>query len=353
MNATAAIEIERRSIDADELAIGLRILADLIDAGLPLTRVLQAFAGVAPPRWRDVTPHLLTGVKEGRGLARSMEDSAIVIPPIVLGLVKAGESGSGLPAAMRRAAEHAEASAATQAAVRSAIAYPAMIAVVGSGAIVMMVAVVLPRFSAVLAELQQTLPPLTQLVLTTADMFRRWSGALVGALVLAIIALHQALQRQEGRRVVDRFLLRLPLIGTIRWAGATARFAGSLGAMLECGVALRTGLRHAASAIGDEEIVARLETARGRIDTGEPVGRALDSLGVITPLAARLIAAGEESGRLPGMLAFAARLEHARAERLTRTAVRFIEPSLILVFAVIVGVVATAMLQAIYSVRPT
>jgi type II secretory pathway component PulF len=254
---------------------------------------------------------------------------------------------------MRRAAEHAETTAATQAAVRAALAYPAMVALAGCGAVAVMVGVVMPRFAKVLADLDQPLPPSTRLVLNSAELLRGWGGvALVGLTIAAILLIHATRQRPDGRRTIDRLLLQLPGIGTIRWAGATARFAASVAAMLECGVTLRTSLRHATAAVGDAEITARLELARARVDAGDTLGRSLDELGVVTPLAARLVAAGEESGRLPGMLAFAARLEQARADRLTKTGVRLVEPALILAFAAIVGLVAAAMLQAVYSVRP-
>lgn len=350
--STLALSVDRRAIGAEELAVGLRILADLLDAGLPLTRVLQAFGGVAPDAWRAITPELTRGVREGRGLARSLEESPLLLPPIVLGLIRAGEAGAGLAPAMRRAAEHAEGVAATRAAIRSALAYPALVAVVGTAAIGVLLGVVLPRFGAVLAELGQQLPPMTRLVLAAAEALRRGGPAALGVLGGGVFLLHAWRQRPEGRRAVDRFLLGVPAVGEVRWASASARLAASLAALLECGIPLRAALRHARVTVADAEIEARLEAARERLEAGDPLGRTFEALEVVTPMAARLVAAGEEGGRLPGMLAFAARLEQSRAERLTRTAVRLVEPTLILVFAGIVGVVAAAMLQAIYAVRP-
>jgi general secretion pathway protein F len=345
-------DIERRSISAEDLAVGLRILADLLEAGLPLTHALRTFASVAPAPWRDVATALQSAVREGRGLARALEECALGLPPIVIGLVRAGEAGSGLVLAMRRAAEHAESEAVTRASVRAALAYPALVAVAGVGALGLMLGVVMPRFGAVLSGLDQAMPPLTRVVLDVAAGVR--AAAIPGLVLVAlsIVALREALNRPAPRRAVHRALLEIPGLGTIRWASASARLAAALGALLESGVTLRQGLRHAGPAIGDAEIAARLEAARVRIDAGDGLGRTFEALGVVTPLAARLVAAGEESGRLPHMLAYAARIEQARAERLTKTGVRLVEPSLILVFAGLVAIVAAAMLQAIYAVRP-
>lgn len=343
---------ERRTLSSEDLAVGLRILADLLDAGLPLTHALRAFGSVAPGPWQAVAVELSGAVREGRGLARALEESSLEIPAIVVGLVRAGESGSGFVPAMRRAADHAEAEATTRASIRAALAYPALVAVAGVGALALMLGVVMPRFAAVLDGLDQTLPPLTRAVLAVADGARLLAVPVLVLLAGAAVALHEALRRPAGRRAVHRFLLEVPGVGAVRWAGATARLAAALGALLDSGVTLRQGLRNVAPAVGDAEIGARLADARARIDAGDGVGHAFEELRVVTPLAARLVAAGEESGRLPGMLAFAARIEQARAERLTRTGVRLIEPSLILVFAALVAIVAAAMLQAIYAVQP-
>jgi len=349
---TRALSPKKVRPNGEDLAVGLRILADLLDAGLPVTRALHAFGGVAPRVWVQVTPQLLAAVREGRGLARALEESALDVPPIVIGLVRAGEAGSGLAEAMRRAANHAEQDAATAASVRAALAYPALVAVAGTGAVVVMVGVVMPRFASLLADFDQSLPPVTRLVLGAAEAARASFLPMAVALVVAVVGVQEALRRPEGRRTIHRLLLAVPGLGTVRWASASARLSSALGALLESGVTLRTGLRSAAPAVGDSEIEARLELARTRVEAGDGLGRAFDELGVVTPLAARLVAAGEESGRLPGMLAFAARMEQARAERLTKAGVRLIEPTLILAFAGIVALVAAAMLQAVYAVRP-
>ncbi|MCL4213532.1 MAG: type II secretion system F family protein [Gemmatimonadales bacterium] len=341
-----------RPLSSSELAVGLRILADLAAAGLPLTRALRVFGDVAPPGWRAATPDLVQSVREGKGLARALEESGLSVPAVALGLVRAGETGGGLTTSLERAAEYAETTESTRAAVRGALAYPAVVGVVGTGTIVIMVGVVLPRFAAVLADLKQSLPPTTLAVLSVAEWMRQWGPLLLAVAALAGILLRAMPLHSGGRRALHRLLLTLPGIGAIRWSNATARFTATLAALLECGLALRAALRHAAEAIGDDEIRARLAEARARLDAGETLGHVLRESAVLTPLAVSLVSAGEASGRLPAMLSYASRLELRRADHLTRVGVRWIEPSLILLFALVVGLVATAMLQAVYAVRP-
>lgn len=340
-------------LPADDLAVGLRILADLLAAGLPVGRALAAFQELAPGTWQAGLPSIRAALREGNGLASALERAALGIPPLVIGMARAGEAGSGLAAAIAHAAAWAEHRAATRHAIRSAIAYPALVAVTGVGALSVMVAVVLPRFGAILAGLGQTLPPTTRFVLAAASTARTLALPAMLSLLAAAWLAQRSMDSANGRRALHRRLLALPGVGRVREASATARFSAALGALLESGVPVRHGILHAARATDDAEIEARALEARDRIAAGDSVSRALRELRVVTPLAYRLVAAGEETGRLASMLAFAARMEEQRAERLTRGAIRLIEPTLVLAIAAAVGLVAAAMLQAVYAVRPT
>ena len=98
----------RRTIPARDLALGLRVLADLLEAGLPLARALAALEDLAPASWHTAIPSLLEAVREGKSLAAAREEASREGPPLIIGIARAGEAGAGLGAAMRRAADHTE-----------------------------------------------------------------------------------------------------------------------------------------------------------------------------------------------------------------------------------------------------
>jgi type II secretory pathway component PulF len=352
VNALHAPLLVEHSPSHRELAVALGMLADLLESGLPLIRALAVLGEVSEEMWRDASVGLVAAVREGRGLAVAFDDAGVALPPTIRGLIEAGERGGALAAALRRAALHAESRAHSEAAVRSALAYPAVVALAGGAALVVLVGVVLPRFASVLSDLGQTMPPLMRGVLLVADAIRSWW--LVGLVVVtaALISTQRQLRSSNGRRAIDRMLLRMPGVGTVRAAAATARVSGALSTLLESGLPLRTSLRFAIPAAGDTEIEWRLHEARVRLDAGETFARALGTVDATTVLATRLVAAGEESGQLPRMLAFVARVEQERADRLLRDGIKMLEPALILGLAGLVGVVAAALLQAVYAVRP-
>jgi general secretion pathway protein F len=344
--------IRKRRISYADLGLALRLLTDLLDAGLPMTRALQALEGIAPSAWRVVLPAMRDSVKEGRALAATLADSEIDIPPMTIAIIHAGEAGAGLTDGIRRAAEIAESAAATRASVKAALAYPMIVALAGLGAIGVLLGVVLPRFASILNGLGQALPTSTQIVLQLAQGVRAWffPGGLMVA--VAIVAHRGWTSTHEGRLQWHSLLLGAPGIGGFRRCVGTSRACASLGALLDTGVPMATALKYSARASGDAALEARISTAWAHVARGEPLAHALEQADAVTATASRLIRAGEQTGRLASMLKHAAKLEQDRADRTVRVGLRLLEPLLLLVFATFVAGVAASLLQAIYSVKP-
>lgn len=336
-----------------DLALGLRVLATLLDAGLPLARALSAMDDLVPASWRAGLPAVREAVRQGGTLASALSSSALGVPPLVIGMVQAGEAGSGIAPAVRRAAELTEQAAATRRALRSALAYPLVLAVAGLLSVALMVTVVLPRFATILADLGQDLPQGARMLLAASDAVRAgWLPALA-AVVLSLVAWRAWVSGEAGRRAWDAFLLALPVVGDVRRASAVSRFAAALAALLDSGVPIAPALQHASRAMGDAALAARVLTARDAVVAGGGLARALEGADALTPTAARLLRAGEEAGQVAGMLQHASRIEGERAELRVKGAVRLLEPLLIVGFGGLVAVVAGSLLQAVYSIRPT
>ena len=352
IEARGAERERRMPLSARDLALGLRILGDLLESGLSAGRALHAFEELAPRGWREALPHIRQSIREGRTLASALASAPIEIPGLVIGIAQAGEAGSGIGSAVRRAADLTEATAEMRAAVRSALAYPLVVAVAGVSAITVLVTVVLPRFAKILGDIGQSLPASTRFVLRGAELARSMAIPAIAVGIMIGVAWRSWTRTDGGRASWHRILLGLPGVGSIRRSAATARMAHSLSALLESGVPIAAAMEHAGRAASDAELEVRLRRARIAIGTGESLSHALASYAAATTTAIRLIRAGEETGRLPSMLSHAAKIEQQRVDHWVRAAVRMLEPSLLLLFAGMVALVAAALLQAIYSVRP-
>ncbi len=347
------LQVQRRArVSAEDLALGLRALVTILASGVPLARALAMLDDLAPESWQAALPELRRRVEQGERLGAALEASPLPFPSQVIGIISAGEAGSGLTRATESAAELLEQRAAMRAALRNALAYPCILAIAGSASVALLVGVVLPRFAELLSDYGQTLPATTRLVLAVGGFAR---VAFIPTLVLAAIVLALLpgwLARHDRVRQLHRVLLGLPGLGPIRQSTATAHACSALAALLTSGVPLAHALSHAGRASGDREMEARVGRAREAIARGERISTALRGAGAFTPTAIRLVRVGEETGQLGQMAAHVARIESTHALQRLQRLTRALEPLLILLFGAMVMMVAAALLQAMYGLRP-
>ncbi len=325
-------------------------LASLVEAGVPLDRALAATERVAAGPLGDAVARVARQVREGASLGGALAAENGLFSGVSIGLVRAGERGVGLAAALSQAAAHLEREAETAARIRAALAYPLLLAVVGTASVGLITLFVVPRFAALLADVGQTLPTATRLLMAASSATRHYGLALVPVGILLILVSARLIEQR--RRAWHEWLLGLPLIGPARHSLATARAARTLGALLGVGTPALAALEISRDATGDAAVSARLEGAKGRVAEGAGLSSALAATRALTPAALQLAAIGDQAGRLPGLLAKAAEIEERDAERRIKTLVSFLEPALIVAFAGVVAFVAAALLQAVYALRP-
>jgi general secretion pathway protein F len=354
------VQIERkphrtRAIRAgkDDLAQGLRALATVLNSGVSTARALIVLEDFVPACWLAVLPALRSRIEQGDSLAAALRTTRLPIPPHVIGIIEAGEGGSGLGAAVESAAALLEARAANSAAFWNALSYPILLAVTGTSSIALLVGIVLPRFTELIAETGSAAPTMTKLVLGTAALAR--AAAVPLAVTLAVVVLIWCLwtARPEGVRQWHAALLTMPVLGPVRRSAATSNACSALSALLSAGVPLAGALQLAARATGDPAIQHSLALTRNRVIGGASFSSALQAEGAMSSAAIRLVRIGEEVGDLAQMLGHAARLESNHALQRLKRMIRLLEPGIILVFGGIVLAVAAALLQAIYGLRPS
>lgn len=336
----------------EDLAAGLTTLAELLDAGVTLSHALGVMEPTSSAPWQRAMPSVRRGLQEGQSFSVAMVTAGVRVPPAVLSLLRVGDLGHGHAAAVRRAAEHATRAVESRRAVVAALAYPAVVAVVGVGAVGAIVWGVLPRFAAMIHEMGQMLPPTTELLLAVSQRSADAAPLLVALVALAAAIASRLSARPGARRRVDELWLRLPLWGGYQLRHRTAVLCDTMGALLEAGVPAARALSVAAESTADAAILNRAEAAGRALRDGERLSLALERHHVVSPFAVQLVRAGEESGRIVAMLQRAALMERQRFVRDLAALTRLIEPMLLIVFAGIVGLVASGLLQAVYSVNP-
>jgi general secretion pathway protein F len=340
-----------RSAGRRELAVVFRGITALVAAGVPLEAAIGATERLAPGPLRDSLEQARARLRCGDGLAQAL-DGGGTVPPVVLGMLRAGDRAGRLGAALEQVATHLELEADLASRLRHALAYPAVLAVAASASVLIIGTVVVPKFAALIGDLGEEVPPATRALLgVTGFVTGHWLALLVAAGLL-VSAVSAWLRQPDGRRRWCEALLVLPAIGPVRHGLATARACRALSGGLQAGAPLLAALDAAGEAGGDPAVARRLFAARERISRGEGVARALELEQAVTPGALQLVAVGESSGQLVAMLARAGDLASQETERALGTLVGLIEPLLVVALGGFVAFVAAALLQAIYSLRP-
>lgn len=342
----------RRGVAKQDLAVAFRNVATLTGSGVPVEKAMAVSEGLVSERLAVALEQARGLIREGTPVSEALGAMPDVFPRAVVGIVQAGERGSTLASACESAAQQLESEAELRSQIRSALAYPALIVIMGLATVAVMSGVVIPRFAVVLDELGAELPTATRLMVSFSNAARESALSMTIALVLGAMGVRVWLRRQSARVLVDRTLLGLPVVGGLRLGFASARTCTALGAMLSNGMPLLAALDVVSSTVGDREIAGRLARARAAVARGLPLTEALTTERALTPVALQLVGVGEASSSLGPMLTRAGQLAATRAQRRLRTLATMIEPVLVIGLGVLVAATAAALLQAVYSVRP-
>jgi general secretion pathway protein F len=333
----------------DALATTMRTVATLLSAGMPLDRALDfAASNAGEPHVAAAWRAVLTDVQSGVSFAESMRKQEL-FGTFAAAIVRAGEESGQLDSALARLADHFERTNELVAQLRGALLYPLLMGVVSGVGVVVLLAFVVPRFVAMLADVGGTLPLSTRvLVGASATVTRGWW--IWGPLVLLVVfGTRQWLMNPTNRRRWHAARLKLPVSGPVEAMVQTARFARALGLLLRSGTPILTALRLARDVVRNDALAAGIDEAVAAVGRGDRVAASL--AGHLPPLAVQLLAAGEESGSLDAMCERVADVYDGDVQRSLRTLVRLVEPALIVTFGLVVGFIALAMLQAMYSIN--
>jgi type II secretory pathway component PulF len=327
----------------------VRTVATLISAGVALERALDFAARHAShPDVAEAFRAIQLDVQRGAMLSEAVRKQP-VFSAFAAAVCRAGEESGTLDQALVRLADWYERELELRSQVRTALTYPALMGIVAGIGVAILLIFVVPRFVAILGDIGGELPLSTRLLVGASAVvigaWWLWLPLIAGV----VIATRWWVVQPGNRRRWHAARLRLPGLGALEQNAATAQFTNAWGVLLNSGTPMLAAVRVAREGVANESIANELDSAVDRIARGERVAESL--AGALPPLAVELLSAGEESGRLPEMCARVAAVHEEAAQRSVRTLVKLIEPVLILVFGAVVGFIALAMLQAVYSVN--
>lgn len=348
-----APELPFQRVAPKELLAFTRELATLVDAGLPLDRALQVLGELTGnPRLDRIIQDLTRSVRGGSSLAEALaRHHPRPFSRLYINMVRAGEKGGVLELALGRLTAFLEVAQELREAIVSALIYPALLTVVGAGAVVFLLTFVLPRFAVIFADLGQALPLPTRILLAVSDGLQAyWWGLLLLGLAV-IVGWRAATGTETGRLGWDRWLLGLPLLGGLLLRVEVARFARTLGTLLHAGVPLLQALGVVKEVASNRVVVEALERLHDGIKRGGGVAAPLAASRVFPPLAVHMLRVGEETGRLEEMLGKVADVYEAEVRTAVKRLIAVLEPAIILALGLVVLFIVVAILLAIFSIN--
>jgi general secretion pathway protein F len=328
-------------------------LATLFEAGLPLDRALSILEELAVnARIKAIVSDLLRSVRGGASFSEALaKHHPRPFSRLYINMVRAGEKGGVLEVALRRLAEFLEARAAFNEAVVSALIYPAVITLVGAGAVVFLMTFVIPRFATIFKDLNQAIPLATQILLAVSAALQQywWVGLVV--VLVGVLAWRVWTGTPEGRMSWDRAILKAPIFGGIALNVETARFARTLGTMLRSGVPVLGALAVVGEMMSNQAVGAAVSRLSDGVKRGGTIAAGMQEQGLFPTLAVHMVRVGEETGRMEDMLLKVADTFETDVRVEMKRTLGLLEPTIIVVMGVLVAFIVVAMLMAIFSIN--
>jgi type IV pilus assembly protein PilC len=342
-----------KRIKLSDLVVFSRQLAAMVNAGLSIVRALYVLSEQTENRkLKDVVVAVRKDVEAGSSLSQALEKHPEVFSRLYVEMVKAGEIGGILDGVLLRVADQLEKDQDLRRKIRSALTYPIVVLVLAILAASFMLIFIVPVFAEMFQDLGGTLPLPTRICMAISDILTSFWGVLVYAgMALAVVMFLRWKKSERGRKVWGRAVLRIPAkIGDVVKKATLARFARTFATLSAAGVPILQAIEVTATSSGNWVVESSLLKSRDAIREGIPLYKPLEEEPVFPPIVTRMIAVGEETGDIDGMLTKIAEFYESEVDAAVRALTSIIEPIMIVVVGGIVGAIVISMYLPMFEI---
>jgi type IV pilus assembly protein PilC len=343
----------RGKVSTDDLVVFSRQLTTLIESGIPAVEALGILEDqIENPYFKGIISFVLQDVKEGMSFSKSLMKYPHVFPEIYLSMVEAAEISGNLPEVLNRVSVYLEKSNALRKKVKSALYYPTAIIIMAIVITGFLIFKVIPTFKQIFESLGGVLPLPTQILIGVSDLLTKKETLLIiiGGVVLVGFGLKKYINTSRGKLNFHRFILKLPLVGELIRKVALANFSRTFATLMRSGVSVIQGLDIVAKTSGNKVIEDAVLQSKKYIQQGQPIYVPLEESGVFPPMVVKMIAVGERSGRLEGMLLKIAQFYEEQTDAMVAGLSSLIEPVIIVFLGVAVGGIVVALFLPILKI---
>ena len=335
-----------------EKAVFASKLAALVDAGVPIVRSLDLMASQQKlPMFKRALTKVSLDVNEGVALGAAIRKWPKVFDQLSVAMVEAGEAGGVLDESLKRLAKLLEDNAKLQNQIKGALGYPVAVLVIAILVFLGMTIFLIPTFAGIFKDLGAELPAFTQLLVDLSTLLRSVVALyIVGALLIAIWMFSRYYGTHNGRRQVDRLILKVPLFGELIMMTATAQFCRIFSSLTRAGVPILMSLEISSQTAGNSIISDAILQSRALVQEGVLLSTALIRQKVLPDMALNMLSIGEETGEMDKMLSKVADFYEDEVSAMVKALTSMLEPAMIVVVGGIVGSILLAMYLPMFTV---
>ena len=332
------------SVSAKELAIFTRQFSVMIDAGLPLVQCLEILSSQQENKgFAKALAAVRGSVEAGSTLANGLRLYPKIWDTLYCNMVEAGETGGILDTILQRLSGYIEKAVKLKRAVQSALIYPVAVVGIAGGVIFLLLWKVVPIFATLFAGLGVDLPLPTRIVMGRSRAIGTFAVPMIVLGALGIWGLKRYYATPSGRMLIDKLILKIPLLGSLMRKIGVARFTRTLGTLITSGVPMLEAMDITARTSGNAVIEEAIQTVRRAIETGRTIVDPLRETGVFPNMVVQMIGVGEQTGALDSMLGKVADFYEDEVDASVGDLLTAMEPMIILVLGVVVGGVVISM----------
>ena len=340
-----------KTITAREIATFSRQIATMMQAGVPLVTGIDIVAGGQKnPRMGDLLNDIRDQLAGGTSFSESLSKHPLQFDDLFQNLVKAGEGAGVLDTVLDTIATYKERIESLKGKIKKALYYPAGVIAVAIGVSALLLIFVVPQFEELFKGFGADLPAFTQLLVDASRFLTANGFYIVVAIAGGIFAFIQAMKRSRPfAQAIDRFMLKLPIIGQILHQSAIARFARTLALTFKAGVPLVEALETCAGATGSVVYETAVMRMREDVSVGYPMNVAMKQVNLFPHMVVQMIAIGEEAGALDTMLFKVAEFYEEEVENAVDSLSSLLEPFIMVIIGVVVGSMVIGMYLPIFK----
>lgn len=343
-------KLQLKIVKDKELTLFTRQFATVLEAGLPIVRVLETLAlQQRNPYFKEVLSEMKRKIEGGSSLSEAMANYPKIFNNLYLQMVRSGEASGNLDVVLKRLAAYLEKIMALKSKIKHAMIYPSVIVFVTVVVVSIIMFYVVPKFAELFRESGQPLPIPTQILINISNNFKIFFGLFLITIIALAVFIKYYRRSEQGKYNTDKILLKLPLLGQLFHKAALSRVARTLANLIAAGIPLLQALSIAGETSGNKVIEKAMEDVKVNVSAGHTIADPMFFTGVFPYMVVEMVRVGEMSGNLEEMLTKVADFYEEEVDRTVQTLSTLIEPILLIILGVIIGGILVALYLPIFQ----